>query len=102
MVRSAVRSVVSALRCEGWVSPMILSPSSQTSAAKVSEAVTTVPSLIRVRMSVLYQGAIGVGAAIAEELPGAADFLDYVEIERRDDQLILVLATARQDLAARI
>src|SRR6185503_11824240 len=80
----------------------ILSPSIQTSATKLSEALTTVPSLMSVRMSVLDQGAVRVGAAIAEELPGPPDLLDHVEIERGDDQLVLVLARARHDLAARV
>src|SRR5678816_2773903 len=101
-VASMVRSAVCPPRCDGSVSPTILSPSIQTSAAKVSDAVTTVPFLMSVRMSVLDQGAVRVGAAIAEELPRPADLLDHVEIERGDDQLVLVLAAAREDLAARV
>src|ERR1044071_4606455 len=84
---SIVCSAVCAPRCDGWVRPTILPPSIQTSDTKLSEAVTTVPSLIRVRMSVLDQGAVGVGAAIAIELPGPANVLDHVEIERGEDQL---------------
>src|SRR5262245_30731657 len=99
---SIVCSAVWAPRCDGWVRPTILPASIQTSDTNVSDAVTTVPSLISVRMSVLDQRAIGVGAAIAEELPGPADLLDQIEIERRDQQLVLVLAGARDDLAARI
>src|SRR5262245_21271926 len=95
-------SAVCAPRCDGWVSPTILSPSIQTSATKLSEALTTVPSLMRVRMSVLDQGAIGVGAAIAQEWQGPPDLLDHAEIERGDDELVLVLARGRQELAARV
>src|SRR5689334_5626907 len=92
----------SAARCDAWVMATILSPSIQTSAAKVSDAVTTVPSLMSVRMSVLDQWAVGVGAPVAEELPGPPDLLDHVEVQRGDDELVLVLARARQDLAARV
>src|SRR5262245_8164803 len=99
---SIVWSAVCAPRCDGWVRPTILPASIQTSETKVSEAVTTVPSLMSVRMSVLDQGAISVGAAIAEELPGPADLLDHVEIERGDQELVLILARRRHELAARI
>src|SRR4029077_17097756 len=54
------------------------------------------------RLTVFGEDAVRVGAAIAVELPRAAPFLDPVEAELADDQLVLVLAPARQDLAARI
>src|SRR5436309_850282 len=40
--------------------------------------------------------------AVAEELPGAADLLDHVEVHLRDDELVFVLAALRQEIAARI
>jgi hypothetical protein len=42
-----------AARCEGWVSATMRSPSIQTSAPKVSLAVTTVPFLMSVRVMAL-------------------------------------------------
>src|SRR6185295_2230305 len=101
MVGSAA-TVARLARSDGWVSPTSLSSSIHTSETKLSEAVTTVPSLMSVRMSVLDQCSVGVGAAIAEELPGPADLLDHVEIERGDQQLVLVLARGGQELAARV
>ena len=121
--------------CPARTSAAILPSSIQTSAANVSLAVTTVPSLISVLMLDLRsdfsllsatfgavpscrallrccarersrvspsQGAVRVGAAVAEELPGPADLLDHVEVELGDDELVLVLAAAREDLAARV
>src|SRR6266576_5857463 len=40
--------------------------------------------------------------AVAEELPRAPDLLDHVEVHLRDDELVLVLAALRQEVAARI
>jgi hypothetical protein len=50
----------------------------------------------------LNQGAVGVGATIAEELPGAADLLDQIEVELGHHQLVLILGAAGDDLAARV
>src|SRR5947207_13732107 len=49
-----------------------------------------------------YQVVVGVGPAVAEELPCAPDVLDDVEVHLRDDELVLVLAALRQEVAARI
>jgi hypothetical protein len=40
----------------------------------------------------LHQRSIGVGPAIAEELPGVADLADHVEIDLVDQQFVLVVA----------
>jgi hypothetical protein len=47
-------------------------------------------------------GAVGVGAAVAEELPGAADLLDQIEVEVGHHELVLVLAGAARKSAARV
>src|SRR5262245_61723576 len=54
------------------------------------------------RLTVFGEDAVRVGAAVAEELPRAANLLDHVEVELADDQLVLVFAAARQNLATRI
>src|SRR5262245_28754849 len=95
-------------RSEAWVSATILSPSIQTSAPKVSDAVTTVPFLIRVRLdavmfaSLLHESIVGFGAAVAIELPRPPDLLDHLEVEVRGDELALVLAGRHEEIAARI
>src|SRR5258708_5251640 len=48
------------------------------------------------------QVVVGLGPAVAEELPRAPDLLDHVEVHLRDDELVLVLAALRQEVAARI
>src|SRR2546426_6081886 len=45
---------------------------------------------------------VGFRAAVAIELPGVADFLDFIEIQLRDEQFILVAAGLLHDFAARI
>src|SRR5690606_7765849 len=52
--------------------------------------------------AILGEDAVRIGAAVAEELPGAAHLLDHVEVELADDQLVLVAATHRDELAARV
>src|SRR5689334_19741157 len=52
--------------------------------------------------AILGEDPVRVRTTIAEELPGPADLLDHVEIELAHDQLVLVLAGAVEDLAARI
>ena len=47
-------------------------------------------------------GAVGVGPAIAIELPDAPHLFDHVEVHLGDDQLVLVLGAHRQEVAARI
>src|SRR5436190_547366 len=42
---------------------------------------------------------VGLGPAVAEELPCAPDVLDDVEVHLRDDELVLVLAALRQEVA---
>ena len=44
---------------------------------------------------------VRVRPAVAEELPRAAHFLDHVEVERRDDELVLVLRPDREEVPAR-
>src|SRR5579862_889928 len=46
--------------------------------------------------------AVGFWAAIAEELPGFADFLDVVEVELSDEQFVFVAAGLGNDFSARI
>src|SRR5216683_2145268 len=45
---------------------------------------------------------VGFRAAVAIELPGVADFLDFIEIEFGDEELILVAAGLLDDFAARV
>src|SRR5713101_6077249 len=45
---------------------------------------------------------VGFWAAVAVELPGIADFLDFIEIELRHEQFILVTAGLLHDFSARI
>src|SRR5260370_13288172 len=45
---------------------------------------------------------VGFRAAIAVELPGVTDFLDFIEIQLGDKELILVAAGLLDDFAARI
>ena len=47
-------------------------------------------------------GAVGLGPAIAIELPDAPDLFDHVEIHLGGDQLVLVLGCHREEVAARI
>src|SRR5260370_40772818 len=44
--------------------------------------------------------AVGFRAAVAVELPGVADFLDFVEVQFGDEQFILVAAGLLDDFAA--
>src|SRR5260370_40938533 len=46
--------------------------------------------------------AVGFRAAVAEELPGIADFLDFIEIEFGDEQFVLVAAGLLDDFPAGI
>src|ERR1041384_8270413 len=50
----------------------------------------------------LYQGFVHIGAAIAEELPGFADFADHVQVQVCGENFVLVAGRLRDDLAARI
>src|SRR5258708_13224645 len=43
---------------------------------------------------------VGFRAAVAVELPGVADFLDFVEVQFGDEQFILVAAGLLDDFAA--
>src|SRR5712692_9147438 len=45
---------------------------------------------------------VGFRAAVAIELPGVADFLDFVEIQFGDEEFILVAAGLLDDFAARV
>src|SRR5260370_36489600 len=45
---------------------------------------------------------VGFRAAVAIELPGVADFLDFVEIQLGDEQFILIAAGLLDDFAARV
>ena len=46
---------------------------------------------------------VGVGPAVAEELPGLADLLDLVEVEVADEQLLVVrVADVTDELAPRV
>jgi len=46
--------------------------------------------------------AVGFRAAVAIKLPSVADFLDFIEIQFRDEQLIFVAAGLLHDFPARI
>src|SRR5713101_280731 len=59
------------------------------------------------RLGVFYRtGArdfsVGFRAAVAVELPGVADFLDFIEIQFRDEQFILVAAGLLNDFPTRV
>src|SRR5262252_7945830 len=45
---------------------------------------------------------VGLGAAVAEELPGVADVGDEVEVEVRDEHFVFVARGLGDDLAARV
>src|SRR6516165_8668019 len=95
----------------------IRSPSMSTSATVMSVAVTTVPFLISVVMAapcrgrygpvsapswqLLGQLAVGLGPAVAEELPGVADLADLVEVEVGDQHLVFAVRSLGDDLPAR-
>src|SRR5688572_11659605 len=95
---SMVRSTLVPLSLELRSVPTreIFSPSMSTSAAKRSAAVATVPFLIRVFMErprlsgkLLDHRLVRLRAPVPEELPGAPDLLDHVQVEVGDDQLVL-------------
>src|ERR1035441_7568113 len=50
----------------------------------------------------LYQGLIHVGAAVAEELPGFADFGNHIEVEVGGEDFVFVARRLGEDAAARI
>src|ERR1039457_952844 len=50
----------------------------------------------------LYQGLIHVGAAVAEELPGFADFGNHIEVEVGGEDLVFVARRLGEDAAAGI
>src|ERR1035438_7482949 len=50
----------------------------------------------------LYQGLIHVRTAVAEELPGLADFGNHVEIEVGGEDFVFVARRLGEDAAARI
>src|SRR5688500_12836954 len=91
------------------------SPSTRTSAATVSVAVTTVPPWISVftcsfllpRPPVasgkqLRELAVEFGAAVAHELPRIADLTDLVEVEVVNEHLVLGVRGLRNDLTPRV
>src|SRR6266852_8334203 len=45
---------------------------------------------------------VGFGPAVAVELPSIADFLNFIEIQIRDEQFILVAAGLLHDFPARV
>src|SRR6267378_7005732 len=45
---------------------------------------------------------VGFRAAVAVELPGVADFLNFIEIQLRDEQFILIAAGLLNDFPARV
>src|SRR5688500_15275299 len=83
----------------------ILSSTTSTSARNSPSAVTTVPP----RMSVASIShprlamnlVVGLGAPIAEELPGVADLVDHRQIEVGDHELVVVLRALHQRAPAR-
>src|SRR5437867_5729707 len=50
----------------------------------------------------LRHGPVGFRTSVSEELPGAPDFLDHVEVHVGDDELVLVLAADGEEVAARV
>src|SRR5579859_3403703 len=82
MVRSAAPT--RAPVCTGSSSAATVSPSMSTSAADAPVAVTTVPPLIRVRMTGLLrlrQQAVGVRAPVAVELPQVPDLFQQAHVQ---------------------
>src|SRR3954454_20741732 len=84
----------------------MVSPSISTSASAVPVAFTTVPFVISVfvtRSSFDLAGSrcddrrVGVGPAVAEELPRVAHLADQVEIEVADDDVLVLAAAAIAD-----
>src|SRR5579859_6652476 len=75
----------------------IFSPATSTSASSVPDAVTTVPPLIRVVLmalppgSRLHQRAVGVGPAVAVELPQVPDLGQLRHIQVAHQHLVLVV-----------
>src|SRR4051794_7285854 len=74
-----------------------VSPSTSTSAVAVPVALTTVPPVIKVVLmagtpSRLRDRGVGLGPAVAVELPRVADPADQVEVEVADDDLLLAVA----------
>src|SRR5262249_12421061 len=49
-----------------------------------------------------HEVGVGLGTAVAEELPQVAHLAHYVEVEVGHDELVLALARLLQDLAARV
>ena len=52
--------------------------------------------------SQIGQSGVGLGPAVAEELPGLAHLVDRVEVHLRHDQGVVVLVRLRQEAAARV
>src|SRR5450756_2312858 len=48
------------------------------------------------------QPIVSLRPAVPEELPRTADVFDHVEVARRDDELVLVLARGREEVAPRV
>src|SRR5437870_5744564 len=53
------------------------------------------------RSSLFHEIPVRLGTAVAEELPGVAYFLNLVKVQIRDDNLLLVPRSFRDDLSPR-
>src|ERR1700742_2904402 len=84
----------------------IVSPSTRASAGNVPVAVTTVPPRMRVFTGPslrLDQGAVGVRAPVAVELPLVPDLFEQVEVQVAHDHLVgVVRGGVAHDLTARV
>src|SRR3954468_17471110 len=79
-------------------SAITIRPSAMIASSSSREMSYSVPPTILI----LDEGLVALGTAVPEELPGAAHLLDQIEVEVLHHQLVLVLAGADDDLAARI
>src|SRR5918997_565792 len=83
----------------------MVSPSTKTSATAIPVALITVPPLMRVVLTAtpssrLRDQGVGVGAAVAIELPGVADLPDHVQVQVADHDLLLGVAAHPADHVA--
>ena len=90
----------------GTSTAAMVSPSMSTSALAVPVELTMVPFLIRVFMAAplrLRNRRVGVGPAIAVELPVVAHLPDHVEVKVADDDLlVLIRAVVADEVALRV
>ena len=69
-------------------------------ASRAAGSAVVMAAALPVDGSGLDDRAVGLGAAVAEELPGVADLADQVEVEVGDDDVVAVAAADGEHLAA--